>query len=132
MSHYQKAKESVNWPSTKGKISEVRLWGKRRVDGIHQDADKLAVKYGYKVQDQSYTSSSVAFYTLMYPKTFEFAQQHQLESDVTVYYNPEHPFESVLVPGLRLDKPYSDLILSAIGITIGISISVSAWLGFIG
>jgi hypothetical protein len=52
----------------------------------------------------------------MYPETTEFAEDHPIESIVTVYYNPAKPSESILLPGPRKgSKRYSDLTLGIIG-----------------
>ena len=68
----------------------------------------------------------------MYPETFNFAQDHPENSNMNVFFNPSDPSESVLIPGLRKDKPYSDLIIAVFAIIIGIALAVSAWFGVIG
>jgi len=131
LSSFKKAKESESWPTTQGRMTKVKLWGKRSVDGVHQDAENLSVIYEYTINDISYTSHIVAFYTQVYPETFKFAQDNPVESSITVYYNSINSSESVLISGLG-DKPYSGLILSTMGIIAGISVTISAWLGKIG
>jgi hypothetical protein len=68
----------------------------------------------------------------MYPETLEFADQYPVNSDIKIYYNPKNPSESVLIPGPRKDKPYSDLILGLLGVIIGVAIAVLSWRGIIG
>ncbi len=126
---YRKALESQNWPTVQGILVKVHLWGKRLVNSEMQAANKLAVEYEYTVQENKYTGISVTFYTLMYPETFNFAEDHPENSSVDVFYNPSNPSESVLIPGLRKDKPYSDLILAVLTIIIGVALVVSAWFG---
>ena len=51
---------------------------------------------------------------------------------MTVYCNPKAPGESVLMPGPRKDKPYSDCILGVLGVVAGVVIAVLGFLGVIG
>ncbi len=128
----RKAFESQNWPTANGVLIRVQLWGKRLVNSEMQAANKLFVEYEYTVQENKYTGSSVTFYTLMFPETFNFAQNHPENSNINVFYNPSDPSESVLIPGLRKDKPYSDLIIAAFAIITGIALALMAWFGVIG
>ena len=129
---YKSAIASQSWPTTDGRFSDVHLWGKRNIGGEMKEAEKLAVTYNYEVNGRAYTGKSVAFYTLMYPKTMECAERFSSKRDVKVYYNPRDASEAVLVPGPNPEKPYSDLILGAVGVTIGVIVVILAWIGVIG
>jgi hypothetical protein len=75
----------------------------------------------------------VSFYTLMYPETTDFADNHPLNRAVTVHYDPMMPTNAVLIPGPRKDnKRFSDTILASAGIIVGVALSVSGWQGIIG
>ena len=132
LSDYKKAVASLEWPGVEGRLTDLRLWGKRNVDGEMQDAEKLIVAYEYEFKGSQYKGSSVAFYTLVYPETVEFARSHSANGDVTIYCNPKAPVESVLVPGPRKDKPYSDCLLGAFGMIVGVVIAALGFLGVIG
>ena len=129
---YQKAVASQRWPSVTGQLTEVLLWGSRNLGGQIKEVEKLNVEYNYQINGQNYTGTLPAFYTVMYPETLEFANQHPVNSDIKIYYNPKNPSESVLIPGPRKDKPYSDLILGFLGVIIGAAIAVLSWMGIIG
>lgn len=132
MTSYKSALASKTWPTIDGQLTDVRLWGKRNVGGEIKGAENLIVKYNYEVNGLKYTGTSATFYTLVYPKTMEFSERHPPNSDVKVYYNPKDPAESVLIPGLNPDKPYSDLILGFLGAAIGVVIATLGWMGVIG
>ena len=124
---------SESWPSVIGQIVTVDLWGNRNIDGEAKPAMRLNVEYKYKVAESVYTNKGVAFYTLVYPETMHYAESHPVNSDVSVYYNPSNPAESVLIPGPRKDgKRHSDLIIGILGTLIGLSVSIAGWFGFIG
>ena len=118
LQRYRKALESQQWPSVQGVLHKVHLWGKRLVE--------------YSVQKKRYTGTSITFYTLMYPETFNFAHDHPENSEVEVFYNPSNPSESVLIPGLRKVKPYSDLVIAVFALIIGVALAILAWFGVIG
>lgn len=132
ITRYKNAVASHLWPTTNGHLADVRLWGKRNIDGEMKDAEKLAVEYSYEINGLKYTGRSVAFYTLLYPRTVELAERLSSKSNVKVYYNPKNPSESVLEPGLNPEKPYSDLIISILSVATGVVIATLAWLGVIG
>jgi hypothetical protein len=104
----------------------------RNIDGEMQDTEKLIVAYEYEFKGSQHSGSSAAFYTLVYPETVEFARSHSVNGEVTVYCNPKAPGESVLMPGPRKDKPYSDCILGVLGVVAGVVIAVLGFLGVIG
>jgi len=132
LSDYKKAVASLEWPGVEGQLTDLRLWGKRNIDGEMQDTEKLIVAYEYEFKGSQHSGSSAAFYTLVYPETVEFARSHSVNGEVTVYCNPKAPGESVLMPGPRKDKPYSDCILGGLGVAAGLVVAVLGYLGVIG
>lgn len=114
------AMASESWPSATGRLLNIRLWGKRLIDGTMQDAEKLGVAYEYEIRGITYKGCDISFYTLMYPETLQYAKKFQEMENVPVYYNPENPEESVLITGPRKSKPYSDTILALIAVMLGI------------
>ena len=74
----------------------------------------------------------MSYFTLVYPETMEFAEAHPEGSELQVYYDPLNPAESVLVPGPRADKRYSDLILASLGVGVGVVLALLGWLEILG
>ncbi len=133
LSGYKKSLASKDWPSVNGKVLVVRLWGKRNVDGEMRDVERLSIEYSYDVQGINYKGTAVAFYTLVYPETVDFAHNHPENSEVRVYYQQTNPAESVLVPGPKSgNKRYSDILLASFGLVISLSVSILGALGRIG
>ncbi len=128
----RKAVASETWPHVEGEVAEVHLWGKRLVEGRMEDCERLAVKYTYKHQGKGYAGSRIAFYTLIYPETLQFAQAHPAESRIAVHINPANAGESVLFPGTRRDKKYSDLIIASMAAVAGCVVAVLGYLGVTG
>lgn len=131
--NYRNAQASEVWPSVDGELVKLKLWGKRNVDGQIKEVENLSLKYKFTVAGNEYTGTNVAFYTLVYPETVEFAEGRSEKSQVTVYFNPDNPVESVLMPGLKGDnKRYSEFILGTVGLFISIAITIAGALGVIG
>ncbi len=132
LKNYKKAQKSIEWTQTTGKVKKVVLIGKRLIDGKMQDADRLQIDYEYSVEGESYIGHQIAFYTLMYPASYELAQQYPLGSEITIYYNPSKLDESVLITGTRRDKPYSEIFIAAFGLVCGCSVMMAGLIGLIG
>lgn len=132
LANYRRALASRHWPRVSGRITEIFLWGKRRVDGELIDAEKLNVKYEFELKGRQYTGTVPSFFTMVYPETLAFAQKHPCGSPVHVYYNPENPGESVLIPGPKSDKPYSELILGFFCILVGVVLAALGLMGVVG
>lgn len=130
---YKKALDSLHWPGTRGEISKLELWGKRNINGQVQDAEKLSVDYHFAVNGKTFQGSRLAFYTLMYPETVNFANANPAKSHITVYYDPNNPDNCVLIPGSRSgNKRYSDIVIASIGLIVSIGITILGALGKIG
>lgn len=129
LNNYSKAKASNNWETTTGKLTKLQLWGKRRVDGEMVDSENVSVKYQYDVNGKTFTGSRTAFYTLHYPETVDFAKRYPQGSTVPVFYNPQNPVESVIVPGLHLQKPNGEIWLASIVIAVSLAVIVGIFTG---
>ena len=98
-----------------------------------QEVEKLAIEYVFEVDGETYKGATATFYTLMYPETVDFANNHPLNSEVSVYYETNDPANSVLIPGPRPgNKRYSDIILASIGLIASVSVAFFGALGKIG
>ena len=45
LSDYKKAVASLEWPGVEGQLTDLRLWGKRNIDGEMQDTETLTAAY---------------------------------------------------------------------------------------
>ncbi len=123
------ARRSRSWPTVPGRIDSLRLWGGRRVDGEMRDVEHLAVDFRYSFQGRTHRGTAPALYTVVYPRTVELARRLEAGSDVEVHVDPDRPDRAVLIPGVHPEKPYSDVILAASGLVIGLVLMASAWTG---
>jgi hypothetical protein len=46
------AKISNNWETITGKLTDLRLWCKRRINGVMVDSESVTVEYQYDVDDR--------------------------------------------------------------------------------
>lgn len=130
--NYRRAVVSDSWCAVAGILTKVKLWGTRNVNGQMQAVEKLSVAYDYEVQGQAYTGTAVAFYTLVYPETVDFAVKHPQGSDVQVYYCCDNPAESVLITGLKPgNKAYSEIILAGVALLVAVVVLTALVLGVI-
>lgn len=116
--NHRNARASNDWAFVTGALTELRLWGKRRINGEMVDSENLSVQYQYEVNGKNFTGSRAAFYTLHYPETIDFAERYPQGSRVSVFYNPQNPAESVIVPGLHPQKPNSEIWLAGVGVVV--------------
>lgn len=124
--NYRAALASESWPSVEGKLVELGLWGTRNIDGEMKPAEKLSAWYEFDVDGTHHVGTEVAFYTLVYPETTEFAAAHHEGGYVRVHYNPGNPSESVLIPGPRQgSKRYGELILGSFGLVASVVVAVA-------
>ena len=89
----QMAKASVNWPTTRGKISTSEI---KKVMFRRQPQ----ITYTYSVNDKSYTSRRVSFaggYKLK--EVDPILARYPVGNDVTVAHDPRNPAEATLETG---------------------------------
>ena len=127
--NHRNAKASNDWVSVTGKLTELQLWGKRRINGEMVDSENLSIKYQYEANGKTFTGSRSAFYTLHYPETVDFAKLHPQGSIVSVFYNPKNPAESVIIPGLHPQKPNSEIWLAGVGVVVLLVVTIAVFLG---
>lgn len=127
--NHRSAKASNDWPSVTGALTELQLWGKRRINGDMVDSENLSVQYQYEVNGKKFAGRRVAFYTLHYPETVDFAKHYPQGSRVSVFYNPQNPAESVIVPGLHPQKPNSEIWLAGVGVVVLVVTVIGVFIG---
>ena len=124
----RKALACRNWPSVYGELlsSELRLVVYRGVDGdsIADQASALVVdfRYRYQVEGEAYTGERVTFSDGVNKRSGTLRKLQQCyagKKSVTVFYNPQRPHESVLVPGVSLYN-FTPLITSSLFIAVAI------------
>lgn len=119
---------SKAWPSTLGTITKSDVWRPKSTSSHYV----WSVEYTYRVDDKQYRGNRAALYTPLYQE-IEAWQKGRAENDETqVFYDPEKPEESVLIPGGRDEKKYGEIILSVTVTCFGIAIMVAGHLGYIG
>ncbi|NQZ60017.1 MAG: DUF3592 domain-containing protein, partial [Lentisphaeraceae bacterium] len=97
--HGSLAIKSSKWPSVEGIIQKSKV--------IHlgrNTASKKFFEYSFTINDESYLGNT-AFYGQNFStssKSLEFSHKYKVSSKVNVYYNPAHPAQSVIEPGLKM------------------------------
>ena len=127
--NHRNAKASNDWVSVTGKLTELQLWGKRRINGEMVNSENVSVQYQYEVNGKTFTGRRAAFYTLHYPETVDFAKRYPHGAVVPVFYNPQNPAESVIVPGLHPQKSNSEIWLGGIATVILVAIVMCIFMG---
>ncbi|MBY6205266.1 DUF3592 domain-containing protein [Halomonas denitrificans] len=125
------AERSRTWPTVPGRIESVRLWGGRRIDGEMREVEHLAVDFRYSFRGRTHRGTAPALYTVVYPRTVEWARRFEAGAGVDVHVDPDRPDRAVLVPGPHPEKPYSDVVLAASGLMLGLALVASAWVGLL-
>ncbi len=98
----KKAKASLAWPSTQGRVIESRVVESRSSDsdGDTTTTYRPYIKYEYQVVGSVFTSDKLAIgpavSTSSYRKAEEKVKRMPAGAAVTVFYNPDDPTEAVL------------------------------------
>ena len=97
---YQEAEQANHWPTVMGTILESRVQVRTSSSDTGTEFDPI-IRYQYRVQRQQYVNNT-------WQKIGNSPTRHQAQEIVnrypqgkrtTVYYDPENPQNSVLVPG---------------------------------
>ncbi len=95
-----KAKASEEWPQTQGEILKSELRDSRGSDGTMYAAH---VAYRYALDGGEFESSRIWFggdySTSDRSEMLEVVRKYPMGTGVPVYYSPDNPAESVLIPG---------------------------------
>ncbi len=128
--HYGKLQQSKNWLSTNGKIisSDLDAQISTDDDGYQTTTYLAKVFFTYEVNGNSYESDHVNFdygmRTSNVRKPQSVVEQYPTGSDVTVYYDPENPQQSVLEK--RVNGTFTTILVSAVFIAIGVVLAVTS------
>ena len=113
-----KAKESINWPTSNGIIVSSEMGQHRDDDGTTYSAD---IVYEYIVAEETISGGQIKFGTVNTSKPGDarrWLNQYPKGQEVTVYFDPEDPYESVLMPGVHKSTwflPGFGIVFSSIG-----------------
>jgi len=104
---YLQERKSSRWPHVEGKVIESTV-----VDNFENSESEKAefrpqVKYQYRVDGTDYTAEQFSYNRVVITRneaTSLVEQRYQPGHKVTVFYNPKHPEQAVLQPGLETKK----------------------------
>ncbi len=89
----QWALASINWPTTQGHMIESYSYL-----NLHLNNRQL-VKYSYTVNNEQYTSTTLAFNSTWCQDIYDVSKRFPVNSTVTVHYSPDNPCRSCLEIG---------------------------------
>lgn len=125
------ASAGMNWPTVSGAIKSsavIEEWiEERRDDGKQQVRRKIPryqvdLRYAYRVAQRDFVGINPNFGWSGIYGLRELAEkaagQYRVGQPVTVYYDPQHPANSVLEPSERAGT-YAPLVFAAIGAIVG-------------
>lgn len=98
----EKARQSLNWPATSGKVLAARMIESTSTDsdGDSSTTYRAHVQYEYEVMGASYTNDKVNVGMVVSTSSTKKAQEtlarYPVGSTVKVYYDPNNPADSVL------------------------------------
>lgn len=112
LNNVSRAKQSLTWPSVKGKIIENKVY---KVTG-DPESDTFKLRYSYKVQGVVYISKRITNYSSE-NTNMKLPAKYPLSAIVDVYYEPDNPSESVLERGPESgDTTWCAMALTTLGI----------------
>jgi len=121
-----KAKASVDWPSSLGKIVSSSLESHRSTgnNGRSSTTYHADILYEFSVEGTTFNGTRVAYgdYGTSNPsRARRIVNRYPKEKSVTVYYMPENPEECLLEPGVKLQAwflPGLGLVFFTVGCLI--------------
>ncbi len=125
---FEKLKRTLNakkWSCTSAKLIE------KEILSLHDSKLTLYfpyIKYHFEVEGQNYISRRIAFYKIIEdsPQAIEDFIEELKPGSLRVYYNPDHPEQSVLVPTLPPFRMFLWSALFLLGIfSIGLACYIS-------
>ncbi len=117
------AKASAHWPTLPGEIkhSEIEEFGP------HPVSYTCDILYEYQHNGIKYESDRVSFFGIFtLEESKSFTQQFTVDSRPFVYYNPDNPAFSVLVPGVYGKNRSHGIAVGVLIILAGIAVIARA------
>ena len=113
---YIKAKNSPGWVPTKGKVTFTMI--RKGMSSDQPDGCTPVVYYTYSVEGEVYESKRVKYISSFEYISLEEAEavlkKYQVNSGITIFYNPDNPRDSVIEPGVHKEN----LVFMIIGLAI--------------
>lgn len=107
---------SSDWPSTEGRVTHSIIARGGETSGLH-------FRYDFTVEGRDYTGERVSFGSVRGRRVVE---EYPQGAEVTVYYDPANPGESVLEPGLPLTSYLLNQAIPAAAVLVGLVVVVLA------
>lgn len=128
-----KAKASLGWPSTQGRILSINI----RVDEVDDESNRVRyipeVHFEYAVNGVTHQGKRIIYGSEpdfgSRDKAQDFLQKYPQGGLVTVFYNPENPGEAVLTQGMR--KMVASLIVGIILIVLMVCLLCPIGIGLV-
>lgn len=124
---FRNASASLNWPSVGGIVDLMEDNSYETDDGMIY---RYKMAYSYTVNEQLYTGKSIDDNDSSIVDTkkslLNILYNYSLGTKVTVYYDPEDPATSVLIPGVRTSA-YGSLFVCIL--IMAMSIALTLFLG---
>ncbi len=91
---------STNWPTVDGRVISSTVRTKQGTSGDRARFYPVVV-YEYAIEGEPFRSDRVSFdtQTMDHASAANIARQYEAGREITVFYNPDTPAESVLDPG---------------------------------
>lgn len=119
---FRTASASVKWPSVNGIIDLMEDNSYEQEDGMMY---RYKMAYSYMVNGQQYTGKSINGNdnSIVDSKKdlLDILYNYSLGTKVTVYYDPEHPAISVLIPGAK-SPAYGSLFVTIVVMAITVAL----------
>lgn len=128
--NYQKLQRSKHWLSTKGVITSSDLDAQLSTDdeGFQTTTYLAKINFAYEINGINHESDRINFdygmRTSNLRKQQTILEQYPVNSEVTVYYDPDDPSQSVLEK--RVNGAFTTILVSAVFIAIGIILAISS------
>lgn len=95
---------STGWPTTNGRITESKVgWTMVGARGTSRPVAYHHLRYDYEVGGQPYRGTRAQFFSDS--GVDKDVARYPSGSEVTVYYSPDNPSKSVLIPGIYTTSP---------------------------
>jgi hypothetical protein len=126
---YGKLQQSKDWLTTMGKIISSELDAQMTTDdeGNETTTYLALITFSYKVGETIYESDRINFdygmRTSNIQKQQSVVKQYPVGREITVYYDPADPQQSVLEK--RVDATFTTMLVSAVFIAIGLIVAIA-------
>jgi type IV pilus assembly protein PilM len=122
--HWATARESLTWPTAQGTITQSKV--KERIEDkekkYYLDVVYAFRLHGFEFRGTEITSADTSYSTRMSAE--RDARRYHVGRDVQVYYNPDDPKETLLVPGVNWGLVFGTFVAGGLLLGAGIGMGV--------